>query len=232
LSGAQVFIGGTTIGGVTNDRGEYRITSAPARQVDLRVRLIGYSPINKTVVVTAGQTVTQNIEVGVSALQLEQVVVTGTGAQVEVKKLGNTISTIQPPAFAPITTPSQLLQARDAGVSILPASGITGEGARIRIRGNASLSMSNEPIVFVDGVRINSGGGFGANVGSNGGTPSRLDDIDLTVNTAREAVPLSLSAMDDGSWVIFELPGFATADSGAEHGSLAALRDAIYSSYN
>jgi TonB-linked SusC/RagA family outer membrane protein len=178
LPGAQVFIAGTTVGSVTNDRGEYRITSAPARQVDVRVRLIGYSPINKTVVVTAGQTATLNIEVGVSALQLEQVVVTGTGAQVEVKKLGNTISTIQPPAFAAITTPSQLLQARDAGVSILPASGISGEGSRIRIRGNASLSMSNEPIVFVDGVRINSGGGFGANVGTNGGAPSRLDDID------------------------------------------------------
>ena len=94
LAGAQVFVAGTTVGGVTNERGEYRITSAPARQVDLRVRLIGYSPINKTVVVTAGQTVTQDIEVGVSALQLEQVVVTGTGAQVEVKKLGNTIATI------------------------------------------------------------------------------------------------------------------------------------------
>jgi TonB-dependent SusC/RagA subfamily outer membrane receptor len=178
LPGAQVFIAGTTIGGVTNDRGEYRITSAPARQVELRVRLIGFSPINKSVVVTAGQTATLNIEVGVSALQLDQVVVTGTGAQVEVKKLGNTISTISPPAFAAITTPSQLLQARDAGVSILPASGISGEGSRIRIRGNASLSMSNEPIVFVDGVRINSGGGFGANVGTNGGAPSRLDDID------------------------------------------------------
>ena len=178
LPGAQVFIAGTTVGSVTNDRGEYRITSAPARQVELRVRLIGYNPINKSVVVTAGQTATLNIDVGVSALQLEQVVVTGTGSQVEVKRLGNTISTIQPPAFAAITTPSQLLQARDAGVSILPASGISGEGARIRIRGNASLSMSNEPIVFVDGVRINSGGGFGANVGSNGGTPSRLDDID------------------------------------------------------
>ena len=100
LSGAQIFIAGTTVGGVTNDRGEYRITGAPARQVALRVRLIGYSPITKSVVVTAGQTVTQDIEVGVSALQLEQVVVTGTGAQVEVKKLGNTIATIQPPAFA------------------------------------------------------------------------------------------------------------------------------------
>src|SRR5688572_984024 len=178
LAGAQVFVAGTTVGSVTNDRGEYRITAAPARQVELRVRLIGFSPISKTVVVTAGQTATLNIEVGVSALQLDQVVVTGTGSQVEVKKLGNTISTIQPPAFAAITTPSQLLQARDAGVSILPASGITGEGSRIRIRGNASLSMSNEPIVFVDGVRINSGGGFGANVGTNGGSPSRLDDID------------------------------------------------------
>jgi len=178
LPGAQVFVAGTTVGSVTNERGEYRIPTAPARQVEIRVRLIGYSPINKTVVVTAGQTATLNIEVGVSALQLEQVVVTGTGQQVEVKKLGNTVATIQPPAFAAISTPSQLLQARDAGVSILPASGISGEGSRIRIRGNASLSMSNEPIVFVDGVRINSGGGFGTNVGTNGGAPSRLDDID------------------------------------------------------
>ena len=179
LAGAQVFVAGTTVGSVTNDRGEYRITAAPARQVELRVRLIGFSPINRTVVVTAGQTVTQDIAVGVSALQLEQVVVTGTGAQVEVKKLGNSIATIQPPAFAPITTPSQLLTARDAGVTILAASGLAGEGSRIRIRGNASLSMSNEPIVFVDGVRVNSGGGFGDNAGAGGGgRPSRLDDID------------------------------------------------------
>lgn len=179
LAGAQVFIAGTTVGAVTNDAGQYRIASAPARQVEVRVRLIGFSPINRSVLVQAGQTTTLNVEVTVSALQLEQVVVTGTGAQVEVKKLGNTIATIQPPSFAPITTPSQLLTAREAGVNILPSSGITGEGARIRIRGNASLAMSNEPIVFVDGVRINSGGGFGDNTGAGGGgVPSRLDDID------------------------------------------------------
>ena len=111
MSGAQVFIAGTAIGGVTNDEGTYRIANAPARQVEVRVRLIGYSPINRSVVVTAGQTTTLNVEVTVSALQLEQVVVTGTGGQVEVKKLGNTVATIQPPQFAPITTPSQLLTA-------------------------------------------------------------------------------------------------------------------------
>ncbi len=179
LSGAQVFVAGTTVGSVTDDGGEYRITGAPARQVEVRVRLIGFAPIDRTVTVVAGETATLNIELGVSALQLDQVVVTGTGAQVEVKKLGNTVATIQPPAIAPITSPAQLLQAREAGVSILPASGLTGEGARIRIRGNASLTMSNEPIVFVDGVRINSSAGFGSNVGAGGGgRPSRLDDID------------------------------------------------------
>jgi len=61
----------------------------------------------------------------------------------------------------------------------LPSSGMTGEGARIRIRGNASLSQSNEPIVFVDGVRINSSGDFSFNIGAGGGgSPSRLDDLD------------------------------------------------------
>src|SRR5687767_5725127 len=64
----------------------------------------------------------------------------------------------------------------------LPSSGTTGEGTRIRIRGNASLSQSNEPIVYVDGVRIDNGGGFGSGfVGTGGGgNPSRLDDIDPT----------------------------------------------------
>lgn len=179
LAGAQVFVAGTTIGTVTGDQGTFRITGVPARQVEVRIRLIGYAPVNRQVVVQAGETTRLDVEVAISALQLEQVVVTGTGGQVEVKKLGNTIATVQPPQFAPITSPSQLLTAREAGVSVLPASGLTGEGARIRIRGNASLSMSNEPIVFVDGVRINAGGGFGDNVGAGGGgRPSRLDDID------------------------------------------------------
>jgi hypothetical protein len=37
--------------------------------------------------------------------------------------------------------------------------------------------------------------------------------------------------MDQGSWVILEMPGFTTADAGAEQRSLAALRDANETSY-
>lgn len=179
LPNAQVFVAGTTLGSQTNGQGLYRIAGVPARSVEIRVRLIGFAPASKQAVITAGQTVTLNFDISVSALQLEQVVVTGSGQATEVKKLGNTVATVTPPEFAPISNPSQLLTAREAGVVGLPSSGLTGEGARIRIRGNASLAMSNEPIIFVDGIRINSAGGFGDNVGAGGGgRPSRLDDID------------------------------------------------------
>ncbi len=179
LQGVQVHVAGTTVGTVTIANGTYRIIGVPSRTVEVRARLIGFAPQNRQAGVTAGQTATVNFEMAVSALQLEQVVVTGSGQAVEVKRLGNTVSTVQAPQFSPISTPSELLQGREPGLVGLPSSGLTGEGARIRIRGNASLSMSNEPIVFVDGIRINSRGDFGNNVGAGGGgTPSRLDDID------------------------------------------------------
>src|SRR5574341_1883235 len=182
LAGAQVFVAGTTVGTVSAANGTYRIVGAPARTVEVRARLIGFAPMNRQATVTAGQTATVNFEMAVSALQLEQVVVTGSGQAVEVKKLGNTVATVHAPQFSPISSPTELLQGREPGLVGLPNSGLTGEGARIRIRGNASLAMSNEPIVFVDGVRINSKGGFAGmagNVGAGGGgEPSRLDDID------------------------------------------------------
>jgi cell migration-inducing and hyaluronan-binding protein len=55
--------------------------------------------------------------------------------------------------------------------------------------------------------------------------------VELKVDTARDSLPLRLSSMDDGSWVVLELPGFATADAGAQQTSLAALRAAGETSY-
>ena len=49
---------------------------------------------------------------------------------------------------------------------------------------------------------------------------------EIQVKTERPEVTLSLAEMDKGSWVIFELPGFANAASGTEQGSLNALRQA------
>ena len=183
LENVQVSIDGTQLGAMTNASGTYRITGVPTPAgtavVVVRVRAIGYSRDTRSVTVTSGQTAKADFAVTVSAIQLNQVVVTGSGQKTEVKRLGNTVAVIQPPANAPINDISNLLTAREPGVSGLVGGGLSGEGAKIRIRGNASLSQSNEPIIFVDGVRINSGGGFGIGTGG-GGSPSRIDDIDPT----------------------------------------------------
>jgi hypothetical protein len=54
---------------------------------------------------------------------------------------------------------------------------------------------------------------------------------EIKVTTERPSLSLTLTEMDAGSWVIFELPGFTTAASGAPQDSLDALRKASDTSY-
>ena len=54
---------------------------------------------------------------------------------------------------------------------------------------------------------------------------------EIKVDTTRESLPLRLTSMDDGSWIVMELPGFVSADGGAQLSSMAALREANELSY-
>jgi cell migration-inducing and hyaluronan-binding protein len=63
-----------------------------------------------------------------------------------------------------------------------------------------------------------------------GGTNVRAG-TEIKVATERPSLPLTLNELDRGSWVIFELPGFTTAASGAPQNSLDALRQASITSY-
>jgi TonB-linked SusC/RagA family outer membrane protein len=228
LAGAQIALVGSPYGAVSNDRGEYRITNVPARQWQVRLRLIGYTPKSSTITVNAGQTTTLDFALNASALSLDRVVVTGTGQQVEVKKLGNTVATLKPPEGALVTSISDVLTGREPGVNALTSGGITGEGARIRIRGNASLTQANEPIVFLDGVRINSDGGLLVGTGG-AGSPSRLDDIDpasierIEVLKGAAAATLYGSEASNGVIQIFTKKGA----QGAPRWNFSLQQDAI-----
>ena len=54
---------------------------------------------------------------------------------------------------------------------------------------------------------------------------------EVKVDTQRPTVALRLTEMEKGSWVMFQLPGFTTAASGAPQDSLDALRKASDTSY-
>ncbi len=177
LSGAQVFIPGTGIGGLTNPSGHFVLLNVPAGQQNVQVQMLGYSTATQTVSVPAGSSVNADFQIDQTAIELNEVVVTGTGQATEKRKLGNTIATIDAAKLdnATVHTTSQSLQARNPGVVISSGSGIAGAGSEIHIRGSASLSQSNQPLIYVDGVRINATQGLGPAENA-----SRLDDIDPT----------------------------------------------------
>ena len=75
-------------------------------------------------------------------------------------------------------TLSELLAARVPGVSVMRSSGIVGAGSRVRLRGATGIFATREPIVIVDGVRVDATQNApGLSIG--GQQPSRLDDIDV-----------------------------------------------------
>ena len=179
VDGAQVLVVGGTLATVSNATGQFQL-GVPAGEVTLRVRRVGYASATKIVVVVAGADSAVDFTLSQAAIGLDAVVVTGTGTETEVKKLGNTVAQIDATALrnAPVANVSEQLAARDPSISLLPSGGLAGEGAQIRIRAPASITQANEPVVYVDGVRVDRSGGFGDLIGpGGGGTPSRLDDI-------------------------------------------------------
>ena len=126
---AQVNIVGTTLGGRTTPDGNFTIRGVPAGEVRVRALRIGYTEGTQSATVAAGATVTVNFSLNRSAVQLQEVVTTATGPQraVEVGNVVNQINAAQVTETAPVTTVSDVLNARAPGVVITSASG-TGTG--------------------------------------------------------------------------------------------------------
>ena len=181
LAGTQVFIVGNTRGAVTDENGVYRIVSVPAGPVQVRTRRLGFSSTTQAATVTAGESVTADFALGRTATQLDQVVVTATGESVQKRQQGTAVATINADTLqlAPIQNFSQVLQGRAPGVTITQSGGSTGSGATVRIRGANSLSLSNEPLLVIDGVRVSSSntGDLANTIDVGGQEPSRLNDL-------------------------------------------------------
>jgi TonB-linked SusC/RagA family outer membrane protein len=187
LSAAQVTLVGTTRGALTNDQGVFRLAGVPAGAQTLRALRIGYAAASQPVTVVAGQSATVDFTLSATAVTLDVVSVTATGNEVRQRETGNTVATIAPAPeeLAAVANITDVLNSRAPSVYVQQSSGSTGTGSRVRIRGANSISLSNEPLLIIDGVRANNdvgdrqvaGGGTPTNVGTAGQVVSRLNDI-------------------------------------------------------
>jgi TonB-dependent starch-binding outer membrane protein SusC len=168
LSSVQVYVPGTSLGTLTNAQGRYMLVNVPVGEVTVETRLIGYERARVTVNVQAGATVQGDLLLRQEALALDEIIVTGTAGQARRREVGNTLSQItMDDVVEPVTNLDALLQGRAAGVNVTETSGMAGSGSQIRLRGNISVAMSNQPLIYVDGVRAR-GDGYPRNVNAVG----------------------------------------------------------------
>ncbi len=179
LIGANVIFDGTNFGAAANIEGVYSIKGVPAGRYTLVVRYVGYRQQSKEITVTANTTTTADFSLSVTALQLDEVVVTGQGSAIERRKLATPIETISAKevSSAPVTSINELLQARVPGLTSFSNSGQPGTAGRIRTRGVRSAVASQTPVIYVDGVRVDNQDNYRLQRGSGGLVTSSLSDI-------------------------------------------------------
>ncbi|MEM7417922.1 MAG: TonB-dependent receptor [Gemmatimonadota bacterium] len=187
IQSVQVYLVDTGLGTLTNASGRFLILNVPAGSYTLRAERLGYGTMDMQINVSANGTVAQDFALSSEALGLDEIVVTGTAGAARRREIGNTIAQVDvADIIEPPVSVDAMLQGRVAGMTVLNASGNAGSGARIRLRGNVSIAQSNQPIIYVDGVRMRSDA-FDKNVPPTGYPGRSGNDVASPLNNINPA---------------------------------------------
>ena len=157
IPGISVVVRNTTYGTSTNTTGDYAL-DANLRQGTYTVSIsgVGFKTIDQTLRVTTENSYTLNAALGLDALGLDEVVVTGTLGRTTKREIGNAISTVSARQLQNTGSAnlSAMLSGKVMGAQITQNSGDPAGGVSIKLRGVGSVFGSSEPLYIVDGVII------------------------------------------------------------------------------
>ena len=183
LPGVTILIRGTTIGTTTNVEGKYTIIVEP--DATLVFSYVGYE--TQEIVVQPNTTV--NVALNVALTELEEFVVIGYGIQKKEDATGS-ITAIDAKAFntGAITSPTELITGKIAGVQITNGGGAPGSETTIRIRGGSSLSASNDPLFVIDGFPVDNEGISGMRNPLNTINPNDIETFTVLKDASATAI--------------------------------------------
>ena len=176
VAGAQIVVVDTQVGGLSDGRGRFRLTGLTGETATLRVVMLGYQEVSQEVRVGD-----QDIRLALqeTAIALDQIIVTGTPGQTRTRAIGNSVGKLDAAEiteFAPASTVQDVLGGRIPGVAVLTGQGNVGTGGVTQVRGIATVSLTNEPLIFVDGIRVNNNPRAGPSI-RGGRQVSRINDF-------------------------------------------------------
>ena len=168
IAAVQVFISSLDVGGLTQQNGRYLLQNIPTGTHEVSVARIGYRTVGQQVTVGGGQVVEQNFNLTEVALALDEIIVTGTAGGTRRRALGNAVDRLDAAVLQEqiaMPTMQTALTGRVPGLQFQRRAGTVGAGSRIRIRGMGSFSLSSNPLIYIDGVRVNNESRAGPPIG-------------------------------------------------------------------
>ena len=174
LPGVSIKVAGSQTGTTSAADGTFSL-SVKDLNTTLEVSYIGYDPLK----VRSGSNLS-NIQLKSSTSGLQEVVVTAQGIRREKKALGYAVASVDKKALElrPDGDVVRLLAGKAPGVDILNASGMSGSGTNIVIRGVNTISGSSTPLFIVDGVPFDASTNSQASFVYGNTTSSRFLDLD------------------------------------------------------
>ena len=149
LPGVSIVVKGTTKGVATDFDGKFSLNDVP-KGATLEFSSVGYKTLD---IKATGASL--KVKLSEATQDLDEVVVVGYGTQ----KRGDVTTAITSVKTKdldqrPVTSAAQAIQGRAAGIQVVQPSGAPGAGLAVRIRGNTSISASNDPLYVVDGIPV------------------------------------------------------------------------------
>ena len=179
VDAAWVHIAELSLATTSRPNGSFTLNNVRVGLYEVEVVRLGFTTETQQVTVTAGGVATLEFLVSRDALRLNEIVVTGTAGGTRARSIGNVVGRVQAAEIIEMTavaTLQDLLGARESGLSFNRNSGNIGTGSEMRIRGVSSVTMGSQPLIYVDGIRVDNQTGGGPNL-RDGGQVSSLDDF-------------------------------------------------------
>lgn len=183
VAAAEVSLQGVRWHTATDTAGRYHLVEVDTGTYTLAVRRLGYARQTRRVRIHPEQEDSVDFVLQPVAARLNELVTTATGQRRRLD-IANDVTTINADSAmkaAPIRSVTDLLENRVPGLTVQHTSGAPGDPSRLRLRGAGSPLRNNDPIVFVDGIRVyaEQSAARSANLAGGGyATPSPLDYID------------------------------------------------------
>jgi TonB-linked SusC/RagA family outer membrane protein len=206
LPGVTVTVKGTNIRTVTDQNGNYTITS-PDQSGTLVFSYIGFE--SKEIAISAKAVV--NAQLSGNKSSLNEVVVTGYGSQLK-RDLTISASSLKASEIEKYNSPTfqTALQGQIPGLQMNESSGLPGAAVNVRIRGLSSVNGSSAPLYIIDGIPVIQGGGGdgdqaitnrGTGVETNPLTDMNPNDI-ASIEVLKDAAATAIYGARGGAGVI------------------------------